>query len=229
MDRRKLILASASPRRRQFLTALGIPYRVVPAQVDETPEPGEAPEHLVARLARAKALAVARRLADVERPALVLSADTVVALEGRILGKPERPEVAAAMLRSLRGRAHQVHSALALVELDRQGVRRQRVRVHGARVWMRDYTEAEIQAYVASGDPLDKAGGYAIQHPGFRPVIRVEGCAAGVMGFPLAEFVALAPEFGLPLPEPVASVCQELTGMICCLADGEMDKGLVKA
>ncbi len=229
MDRRKLILASASPRRRQFLLALGIPHRAVPAQVDETPEPGEAPEDLVVRLARAKALAVARQLAGVGRPVLVLSADTVVALEGRILGKPERPEVATAMLRRLRGRAHQVHSALALVEWDREGVRRQRVRGHEAQVWMRDYTDAEIRAYVASGDPLDKAGGYAIQHPGFRPVVRVEGCAAAVMGFPLAEFMALAPEFGLSLPEPVASVCQELTGMVCCLADGGMDKGLVKA
>ncbi len=228
MDRRKLILASASPRRRQFLAALGIPHRVVPAQVDETPEPGESPEHLVARLALAKALAVAQHLPDSERPALVLSADTVVALDGTILGKPERPEVATAMLQRLRGRPHQVHSGLALVELDRDGIRRQRVRVHGAQVWMRNYTDAEIQAYVASGDPLDKAGGYAIQHPGFRPVVRVEGCAASVMGFPLAEFVALAPEFGLPLPGQVAPVCRELTGMACCLTDGEIDKGLVK-
>lgn len=221
MHRRKVILASASPRRRQFLDALGIPHTVIPAHVDETPYPDETPEQMVARLAQIKARTVADQLPQDWWPAVVIAADTTVALEGQILGKPESPEEALAMLRTLRGRPHQVHSGLALVGLEIDGARHEAVRVHTAQVWMRAYDDAEIQAYVASGDPLDKAGSYALQNPDFRPVARLEGCAAAVMGFPLADFVAMAPDFGLPLPPQVTPICQQLTGLPCCLDAAE--------
>ncbi len=201
-----LILASASPRRQEFLRLLGIPFRVHPAHVDETPLPDERPEDLVVRLSRLKAEAVAR-----EETGLILAADTIVVLDGRILGKPRDEEDARAMLRALRGRWHQVHTAITLIPDAGSPISL----LDTAYVLMRDYTDAEVDAYVATGDPLDKAGAYAIQNTAFAPVARVEGCLATVMGLPIRRLLPLLERFGVPLPEDRARACRAIFG-VCC-------------
>jgi len=215
MNPLKVILASASPRRRQFITELGLPYISAAADIDESPLPGEKAVPLAARLARSKALAVANNLPADQRPALVIGADTVVALDGVLLGKPADAAEATAMLAALAGRVHQVHSALAVVRVERTVVE-ERVIVNTTHVTMRAYTDTEIADYVATGDPLDKAGAYAIQHRGFDPVARLNGCPSGVMGLPAADLVAMLAGFGLSVDSSVPPICHALTGLSCC-------------
>ena len=174
-----LILASSSPRRRQLLTMTGRAFSIQSASIDETPLPEEHPVAYVLRLARQKA----RASADGVPPgSLILAADTTVADEDGLLGKPADPAEAAAMLRRLRGRTHQVYTAVALFEPDSGNLRSEHCRTD---VHMRDYSDAEMQVYIDSGDPLDKAGAYAIQHTGFHPVDRIDGCYANVVGLPV--------------------------------------------
>lgn len=178
-----LVLASASPRRAALLDVLGLAHEVLPADVPESVEAGETPEAHVDRLARAKALAVARLRPD----ALVLGGDTVVALDGEILGKPADEAEALAMLLRLAGRAHTVHSGLALA-LPGDGLHSA---VSSTRVEFRPFDEAVARAYVASGEPMDKAGAYGIQGRGAALVRRVEGDYSGVVGLPVATLVDL--------------------------------------
>jgi septum formation protein len=210
-----VVLASASPRRRDLLLLLGISFSVQAADVDEEPEPGESPETLTTRLARTKALAVSRAhpaprsadafidisrsmpescRGDVTAGEPVLAADTVVVLDGAILGKPADDAEARTMLRSLRGRPHRVLTGCALAasgEIVWSSVVE-------TTVWMRQYGDDEIERYVRSGSPRDKAGAYGIQDIGFRPVERIEGCLSNVVGLPLCEvrlaLTALDPE-----------------------------------
>lgn len=216
MNPLNLILASASPRRQKFLRELGLAYSVVTADLDETPLPDEAPEALVARLARAKATYVAGGLSGSDRPALIVAADTIVALDREILGKPADQAEAVAMLRRLRQQPHFVHSAVSLRLVPVSGASRQATRVNTTRVTMRAYTDAEIAAYVASGDPLDKAGAYAIQHRAFAPVQSLCGCPAAVMGLPVGDLREMLLDFGVTVPMPVESTCSRLTGLACC-------------
>ena len=193
-DSTPLVLASASPRRRELLARLGIPFEVVPAAVDETPFPAEAPGDLARRLAAAKAAAV---LAD--RPAaVVLAADTVVSYARQALGKPVDAADAVRLLRALRGRRHQVITGVCVA---RAGHLPLTAACH-TDVWMRPYGDEEIAAYVASGDPLDKAGAYAIQHPEFRPVARLVGSYTNVVGLPLGLVADLLRAAGFA-PHPV--------------------------
>jgi len=201
-----LILASASPRRRELFALLGLPYRATAAAVDETIGEGEPPEHGVARLARAKAVTLAVRHPD----ALVIGCDTVVALEGEVLGKPADEEEARAMLLRLRGRDHTVYTGVAVM-----GKGRGAVQVARTTVWMREYSDAEIAAYVATRDSLDKAGAYAIQHPGFRPVAAWEGCYANVVGLPLCHLVRMLRGWGIHPAVDVPAACQSHTGRQC--------------
>jgi septum formation protein len=211
MPERQLILASGSPRRQQFMRELGLTYTVVVADIDETPHAGETPIALAHRLAEAKAAAVAARLAP--QPALVIAADTVVALGGQLLGKPVDDTDATSMLTQLRNRAHEVHSSICVLD----SVSGRRVtRVNSTAVQMRDYSDAELAAYVASGDPRDKAGAYAIQHPEFAPVCALNGCISGVIGLPLGDLRDLLADFGVALPAPVAAVCVRQTEFGCC-------------
>ncbi|MDQ1300368.1 MAG: nucleoside triphosphate pyrophosphatase [Chloroflexota bacterium] len=203
----ELILASQSPRRRALLAALGLIFTIDAADVDETPLPGERPDALVCRLCRAKAQTVAGR----HPGAIVLAADTVVTLDERLLGKPADGSEAAAMLRSLRGRPHTVFTAVAVA---RDGAVESRL--NASQVTMRDYSEAEIAAYVASGDPLDKAGAYAIQHASFSPVAAWTGCYAGIMGLPLRLTSEMLAAAGLPAPVGATEVCRGLNGGGCC-------------
>ncbi|MBX5466849.1 MAG: Maf family protein [Firmicutes bacterium] len=179
-----LILASASERRVQLLRRLGIPFAVEPAAADETPRAGERPYALVRRLAAVKAVTVARRHPE----ALVLAADTVVALGDDILGKPEDVEAARAMLRRLSGRRHQVYTGVAVYQEVRG---RGFVRVEVAEVGFRPLADEEIADYVATGEPLDKAGAYAIQGGAGRFVEAFAGNLEAVIGLPLDAVRAL--------------------------------------
>ena len=207
----QLILASGSPRRRAFLTDLGATYAVQAADVAETPRPGEQPAALAARLAAAKAQAVAARLDHAH--ALVIAADTVVALGDDVLGKPVDDVEATAMLTRLRGRPHQVITAVCVCDC-RTG--RASLRVNTTTVVMRDYTDAEIAAYVATGDPLDKAGAYAIQEPVFAPAAAIDGCLSTVVGLPLGDLSDLLAEHGVQLAGAVTAVCEQQTHFRCC-------------
>lgn len=173
----EFILASASPRRVELLRAAGLQPVVVPAGVDETAWPGETPADHVVRLARAKAAGVAARHPD----AAVLGADTVVAIDDEILGKPRDDDDAGRMLRRLAGRTHRVYTGVALaVGADF------RTDVAVSEVTMAPLSPAEIQWYVASGEPRDKAGAYAIQGLAARYVTAIQGSYSNVVGLPVA-------------------------------------------
>ncbi len=189
-DTPTLVLASASPRRRRLLETLGIPHVVDPARVEEIPGPGEAPDAFALRAARDKALEVARRWPRTP----VLAADTVVELDGEILGKPAGPAQAAAMLRRLSGRTHRVHTAVALVSGTAEAAL-----VDTAAVHFGSLTEARIAWYVGSGEPLDKAGAYAVQGRGGLFVTGVEGSPHTVVGLPLHRLEELVAAAGMDL------------------------------
>lgn len=196
----RLILASASPRRRELLPRLGLPFEVRPSGVPEILQPGVAPAALAVALARSKAQEVTARVAaESGPPAVVLAADTLVVLDGRPLGKPASREEARAMLRALRGRAHDVVTGLAAV--DSRGAREVTAAVT-SRVVMRAYDDADIEAYVGTGEPDDKAGAYAVQGHGGRLVDRVEGCYTNVVGLPLATTARLLRALGLAPAAP---------------------------
>ncbi len=216
MNPLNLILASASPRRRRFLEELGLPHTVITADIDETQKRGEDPLALVRRLAETKARSIAEGISAAMRPALIIGADTVVVSEGRVLGKPEDEDEAIAMLVQLRQHSHHVHSALALVRVDNDGTQQSQIRVNSTVVTMRHYSNEEIVEYVATGDPLDKAGAYAIQHRSFAPVRALHGCPAGVMGLPLADLRDLLAEQGITVSTPLPPICAHLIGLPCC-------------
>ena len=184
-----LYLASGSPRRRELLTQIGVPFIVISAPIDESPLPSESAPAYVERLARAKAAA---GLARVDGPAVVLGADTAVVLDGRILGKPENREDALAMLADLSGREHQVLTAVALDDGQR---------VHSfcvtSTVRVRAISTDEAQRYWASGEPADKAGGYAVQGLGAVFVTGLSGSYSAVVGLPLCETADLLGQFGI--------------------------------
>lgn len=188
-----LILASGSPRRRELLARAGVRFEVTPAEVAEERLPGESAAALVARLARSKALAVARRVGPT--PARwVLGADTVVSLEDEVLGKPNDAEHALALLRRLAGRNHRVLTGVALAGSADLTIRSALVE---SRVSMRRADEAELRAYVAAGESLDKAGAYAAQGEGRRLIASIEGSETNVIGLPLEETLALLRGVGL--------------------------------
>ena len=186
-----VILASASPRRRELLASICADFVVIPSEVDEAIEPLPAAE-AACRLALRKARAVAARAAR----GLVLGADTLVVVDSEALGKPADPDAARAMLRRLRGRWHEVVTGVAVVDAvsGREGTT-----VVTSRVHMADYSDAEIDSYVASGAPLDKAGAYAIQDCGGALVDGLVGSHSNVVGLPLEATRRLLLDFGAPL------------------------------
>ncbi len=183
------ILASSSPRRRELLASLGIRFTIDKPDIDESQHPGEAPLDYVLRLSREKAEQIASR----HTAGAILAADTIVVLgadtmgvdeTGEVLGKPADADEARAMLLRLRGRVHQVYTALTLIAVHDRA-RDTYSEVTRTDVTMRHYTDDEINDYIATGDPFDKAGSYAIQHPIFQPVARIEGSYSNVVGLPL--------------------------------------------
>lgn len=207
---RRLILASGSPRRRQLLSLLGIPFVIKADGIDERPLYNEAPTEYVLRVSQAKAHAVH----DVRPEELVIAADTIVVLDGDVLGKPTDAEDATHMLQRLRDRAHTVYTAISVWHPASFRITQE---LGESVVWMRDYTDAEIAAYVAGGDPMDKAGAYAIQHPEFQPVSKVEGCWLGVVGLPLCHLSRALEQFGLVVPARVPGACQAFSQRHCAV------------
>ncbi|MBN1260526.1 MAG: Maf family protein, partial [Anaerolineae bacterium] len=190
---------------------------VASATVDETPRNGEVPAMLAVRLARAKGQALSRNLvADLSRgnqaACWILSADTVVEYRDHALGKPQDADEARAMLRQLRAGPHRVHSAVTLRDLqgDCELTRRATTDVQ-----MRAYSDREIDAYIATGDPFDKAGAYAVQHPDFRPVLHMDRCYANVVGLPLCAVATLLRACGAELTLDMPALCRRHFGYSC--------------
>jgi len=186
----KLILASSSARRAEILRDAGLPFTVLSAAVDETPVPGEPPQEMVQRLANAKAELVAARAVG---PAIIIAADTTVVLDGHILSKPRTSEEARKMLEMLSGRTHSVLTGVTLIRLPDA---ERRAFVETTHVHFTKLSDAEITRYLATGDPLDKAGAYGIQGRAGRYVPRVEGCYFNIVGLPLARLVLGLAELG---------------------------------
>jgi len=202
-----LILASNSPRRRQLIGLTGWDFIVSVADVDESPRENESPAEYVIRLATTKARAITAKADDI-----ILAADTTVVDGSEILGKPQDKAEAVAMLTRLRGRTHQVYTGIALL---RGGDNSLLTDLCVTDVPMRDYSDEEIRSYVASGDPFDKAGAYAIQHPEFRPVAGMDGCYASVMGLPLCHVVRSMRKLGVEPSADVPANCQKLLEYDC--------------
>jgi MAF protein len=201
-EKKGLVLASNSPRRQQLLALGGWSFSVLVADVDESQHPNEAPGDYVLRLAEMKARKSAETAGDDK---LIIAADTAVVDAGDILGKPVDDRDAVRMLKRLRGHTHQVYTGLALLRVSDA---RLLTDLSVTDVPMRAYSDEEIDAYVRTGDPLDKAGAYAIQHPHFQPVENLRGCFASVMGLPLCRLTYLLEQFDIHLESSVGIRCQ---------------------
>jgi septum formation protein len=190
IEPRSLILASSSPRRRALLAQRGFAFEIVSPEVDERPLPGETPAALAARLALAKARAGAR---GAPAHAVVLGCDTIVVIGGEVLGKPDDERHAVEMLLRIAGRTHRVLTAFAAVATPGA----EEVGVEESLVTLRAVERGEAEAYAASGEPLDKAGAYALQGEGARFVTRVQGSRSNVIGLPLERVEPLLRSFGV--------------------------------
>ena len=198
---KRIYLASRSPRRRELLKQIGVPFESLllredlrrGADVDETPLPDESPGIYVLRIAAAKAEMAVRQIAYRGLPQKpVLAADTTVVFDGQIIGKPDDADHAARILRALSGREHQVLTAVAVALKDQV-----ETQISVSSVWFRELPDGEIRRYCASGEPLDKAGAYAIQGRAGAFVTRISGSYSGIMGLPLAETVELLQRFSV--------------------------------
>jgi septum formation protein len=192
MKKNTIILASNSPRRKDLLHQVGIEFITAPADVDERQLPGEPPEEYALRVAADKAKTAAKRAGD----GLIIAADTIVVLDDRVLGKPSDAQEAESMLGTLSGRMH--HVITGLVVLDAVS-NRMTAKAVDTKVWFRKLTASEIRSYVASGEPLDKAGAYGIQGLGALLVERIEGCYFNVVGLPLSILSELLTNIGKPV------------------------------
>lgn len=186
---RQLILASSSPRRSELLKQLGLDFRILPCEVNETSPPGLRPDELVETLAARKAWAAAGLLDK----GIVIGADTVVALNGQVLGKPTGTSDAVEMLRLLQGTNHEVYTGVALVDAGRREIL---IDHEQTRVYFKPLEEIEILRYVSTGEPMDKAGAYAIQGLAAMFISRLEGCYTNVVGLPLAKLSEMLRQFG---------------------------------
>lgn len=207
MNERKLILASGSPRRNELLGLFDIPFTTQPADINEQKCNQETPRQYVIRMAYEKGHS---QMAAKDQ--IVLSADTTVDLDGMVLGKPVDAQDAANILKLMRARTHNVHTALSLHIGEDGAILRD---VSLTRVTMRNYTDEEIEAYLAHNTFLDKAGGYAIQDVQFHPVEKIEGCYTNVMGLPLCQAYRLLKEAGLKVDVNIADVCRRYNDINC--------------
>ncbi len=216
-----LLLASQSPRRRELLSFTGLGFDVASADVDECILPDEKPADYVLRLAESKARASASQpspsaLSQGERGLIVIGSDTAVVDAGEILGKPRDTREAELMLRQLRGRTHQVYTAIAVWDETSDKVFSE---LCISDVPMREYSDDEMVAYIQTGDPMDKAGGYAIQHPDFKPVKEFTGCFASVMGLPLCHLVRSLKKAGIDAKTDIPLACQSSLEYECTISD----------
>jgi septum formation protein len=189
----KIILASSSPRRAEILRDAGIAFEISATHIDEAALRGETAQAMVARLAEAKARAAAAQMDAGERECIIVGADTTVELDGEILGKPKDPAHAHEMLAKLSGRTHHVLTGIFLLRLPGHATR---AAVENSAVTLTPITGEEIDAYVATGEPMGKAGAYAIQGGAGRFIPRIEGCYFNIVGLPLARLYALLRELG---------------------------------
>jgi septum formation protein len=181
--KQRVILASASPRRNDFLSALGLEFTIMPADVPETPDLGESPENFARRMALCKGKSVADRYPE----AWVVGADTVVTIDGLILGKPDDANDALSILKRLNGQEHEVITAYSVI-CCKQGV--EQVRAVSTRVFFHAFSEAVLRGYIHTGEPMDKAGAYGIQGIGSFLVRKIEGSCSNVIGLPLGDLIA---------------------------------------
>jgi MAF protein len=188
-------------------------FLIISPDIDEAHEEGERPEQHVARISELKAQAGRKLVSNLsDKELVIIAADTIVVDGERILGKPTNEADAVAMLTELRGRTHTVYSGFAVYDTSQENLRKQTV---SSDVLMREYTEDEIKAYVASGDPMDKAGAYAIQNHGFDPAPEFAGCFANVMGLPLCHLSIILKEMGSPGYSDVTERCQSSINYKC--------------
>ncbi|MFN8413269.1 MAG: Maf family protein [Anaerolineales bacterium] len=209
----KLVLASNSPRRKQLLGLGNWKFSVIVSDIDESQLAGEKPDQYVLRLAQEKVLAVAHKAAP---GSIIIGSDTSVIDGDEILGKPVDGTHAVQMLKQLRGRVHQVYTGVAVYRMSDQ---RMLTELSITNVPMRTYSDDEIAAYVQTGDPLDKAGAYAIQHPEFQPVASMNGCYAGVMGLPMCHVLRTLQKLDVQPSEDVPTACQSLLNYQCAVSN----------
>jgi MAF protein len=202
-----IILASASPRRKDLLSLTGLPFIILPTSVNETLIRGEEPKDCVIRLSELKANAAKKQADRLGFPSgqVILAADTIVVNDKEIYGKPEDTKDARRMLLDLRGHSHQVLTAISLTAVNME---KQSTVLCTTEVPMRKFSDSEMDEYIKSGDPLDKAGAYAIQHDGFNPVESLSGCFASVMGLPLCHLVRELEKFQIYEFEDIPVACQ---------------------
>ncbi|MFN8553400.1 MAG: Maf family protein [Candidatus Obscuribacterales bacterium] len=189
----KLVLASTSPRRKDLLTALGLTFQVQPSTIDEIMDPALAPEELVLNLAQQKTADVFKSLSDKSRDErlLVLGADTIVVLDGNFLGKPTDRAEAIDMLKRLSGRAHEVYTGVWLIVREEDGRVIESHSCERSKVFFRSLDERELEAYVDTGEPMDKAGAYALQGIGAALIEKIEGSHTNIVGLPIPNVVSL--------------------------------------
>ncbi|WP_233697023.1 Maf family protein [Paenibacillus profundus] len=196
-DRSLIVLASSSPRRQELITSLGLPHVVQPSDADETVPADWAPTRIVEALALRKAQAVAQERHVSGEDGIVIGSDTIVVLDGEVLGKPHDEADAERMLTSLQGRSHEVYTGVALV---RAADGRQEVSHRVTTVHMTAWTQEQIRRYIATGEPMDKAGSYAIQGIGATLVTGIEGCYFNVVGLPLSLLTDMLKMFDIIIP-----------------------------
>lgn len=211
------LLGSQSPRRRQLVQLLGYPVQTAVADADEesiqTPDPAQN----VLETALLKSDIIRRNTPPTSHGrCLLLTADTTVAIDGQMLNKPKTTADAERMLRQLRGRPHQVLTGIVLYDMQSN---QQQTAVFAADIHMRPYSDDEMAAYIATGDPMDKAGAYAIQHPTFRPMQSLNGCYLSVMGLPVCELIGLLANWDLPFLGDYTAVYQQHQGHACPTID----------
>ncbi|MBE9917978.1 septum formation inhibitor Maf [Paenibacillus donghaensis] len=191
---RRIVLASTSPRRQELIASLHVPYEIHPSHVDEYTPKEWSPEHIVEELSLRKAQAVYAEIADPGEDAVVVGSDTIVVLGDEVLGKPADDEDAFRMLKSLQGKTHQVYTGIACIDAANGQTQ---VRHRMTLVTMKELSDAQIKAYIKSGEPSDKAGAYGIQGLGAILVERIEGCYFTVVGLPVSLLSDMLPEFGI--------------------------------
>jgi len=206
-----ILLASSSPRRRELIKLFGLPVETTSADIDETPLDHESAADMAMRLSRAKAQTVSS-VTPQPSSFILLASDTTVSLDDEPLGKPIDAAEARSMLTRLRNRVHQVYTAITLMDLKTD---RTITDLAASDVRMRNYSDAEIEAYIASGDPFDKAGAYAIQHNGFSPAENFAHCFANVMGLPLCHVARSLRKLGVEPLNDVPRACQAFLNYAC--------------
>jgi MAF protein len=206
----QFILASNSPRRKELLSLTGVSFRIQPANANEDTRETEGAQDYVARLAKEKITVVGESLAGQE--ALILAADTTVVLDGHILSKPADANEAKTMLAELRGKSHMVYTGISVLRTADGAMLDD---LAATEVPMRNYSEQEMNEYVNSGNPLDKAGGYAIQHAGFHPVETMTGCFANVVGLPLCHLQRTLQKWNIQFDVDLPAACQRHLGYEC--------------